>query len=1020
MTTNTHKQGASSSNSVHDEDATDSRNFDTGRKPLPTDSMVSVRLSDSPISPTFDDDHSQPALSIDTAIDSRRVTLIEDNSSSPSMSTPLTMFQEDMEDQQTTLDLEDLSPCLDSEPSSDGPIENETIPASPLSMTQRASDSSSTTHISEEASDNVDWVQLDKHEEEEPRDEGSDESTAFLLARLEQENDAIASDPKARNTKLKEVAGVPDKASRPTSIHQIKKLVNGPQPSSLRYSQLPAPPPMTELEFYAALVTDYSRTAQRLPTLLSKKVRGGIPPPLRGMVWQSMAGARDKLLEEQYDRLATESSPYEGMIGKDIGRSFPGVDMFKDPEGDGQKMLGRVLKCFSLYDHKIGYCQGLGFLVGPLLMHMGDKEAFCVLVRLMEHYNLRSCFLPDLSGLHLRIYQFSKLLTQHLPPLASHLEKLSIEPAYMSQWFLSFFAVTCPLPMLFRIYDVIFAEGASETIMRVALSLMRRNEQKILTCNEFEDVMQLLLSRSLWDVYACNADDLVNDFMSFTGIVTRDGLQALETSFRDSHGSDSPGRTIHMPDFQSAASRFLGRLWSGSNSSTKSANLSPGLAAPSRPTSIVRRSASKQSLTSTLNSVEGCSESGTSAVPTEATTMSREFSADSPAAKSTPISTLPMKRLVSNRDRDLHSQIEDLLTAIGEMQREQAVLVNDLQRAREKDDDDRRAVQTFITKLKSSQLEDNSHLKPDAEDGQSQQSEVTESEAANKSEQLTSLISSMDERFSSTNTRASTIIETKHQLRDELARVREQLSQELLRSQNLERRLSEQESSVSTLRDGLKDARNRLQDSAVTTQKLEQSVRDLRTTNDSSKEARDTLSSLSVSETASQRSSTAGLRELRLGRPSSTRSPTTNTFSKRTSSLSTHAVLATENHTPASAEALLVELVQAKTAEAEAKQEVEELRAKFDSLRKLIGPSASTSSPSAANNSAGHRPSPSQPNIERTATLSAFSSYMSSTTAARTPESAKAAQLAKSQTAASGGGFWSWGKRNVAPATATT
>jgi hypothetical protein len=34
-----------------------------------------------------------------------------------------------------------------------------------------------------------------------------------------------------------------------------------------------------------------------------------------------------------------------------------------------------------LYDHKIGYCQGLGFLVGPLLMQMGDKEAFCVLVR---------------------------------------------------------------------------------------------------------------------------------------------------------------------------------------------------------------------------------------------------------------------------------------------------------------------------------------------------------------------------------------------------------------------------------------------------------------------------------------------------------------------------------------------------------------------------------------------------------------------------------------------------------------
>lgn len=138
---------------------------------------------------------------------------------------------------------------------------------------------------------------------------------------------------------------------------------------------------MTELEFWAALVTDYPQTAQRLPTLTSNKIRGGIPPPLRGVVWMSIAGARDRLLEDEYERLSGESSPYENLIGKDIGRSFPGVEMFRDPDGDGQKMLGKVLKCFSLYDQKIGYCQGLGFVVGPLLMHLEDSEAFCVLVR---------------------------------------------------------------------------------------------------------------------------------------------------------------------------------------------------------------------------------------------------------------------------------------------------------------------------------------------------------------------------------------------------------------------------------------------------------------------------------------------------------------------------------------------------------------------------------------------------------------------------------------------------------------
>jgi hypothetical protein len=197
----------------------------------------------------------------------------------------------------------------------------------------------------------------------------------LLLARLEQENDALLSNSKA-NMKVARARS----QSRPPSFNQLKRLV-ADDTSEMRFSQLPSPPPMTELEFWAALVRDYPQTVQRLPTLCLNKIRGGIPAPLRGVVWQSAAGSREKLIEDQYDTLCGESSPYENIINKDLGRSFPGVEMFKDPEGEGQKMLGRVLKCFSLYDHKIGYCQGLGFLVGPLLMQMGDKEAFCVLVR---------------------------------------------------------------------------------------------------------------------------------------------------------------------------------------------------------------------------------------------------------------------------------------------------------------------------------------------------------------------------------------------------------------------------------------------------------------------------------------------------------------------------------------------------------------------------------------------------------------------------------------------------------------
>ncbi|KAL2817588.1 rab-GTPase-TBC domain-containing protein [Aspergillus granulosus] len=732
--------------------------------------------------------------------------------------------------------------------------------------------------------DGVDWEELEKTEEQEPRMEASDETTALLLARLEQENNALVTNPKSGLAKVAEKQKQ-QRVSRAQSLHQIKRLINEDPRSSLRYSQLP-PPPMTELEFWAALVADYPQTVQRLPTLTSNKIRGGIPPPLRGVVWPSLSGARDPSLLTEYQGLRGETSPYEGLIGKDIGRSFPNVEMFRDPNGEGQQMLAQVLKCFSLYDTKIGYCQGLGFVVGPLLMHMSDAEAFCVLVRLMDHYDLRTCYLPDLSGLHLRVYQFQNLLSRLRPALFEHLETLGVEPVYVSQWFLSFFAVSCPLPMLLRIFDVIFLEGACETLMRVALSLMQRNEKRILACSEFEDVMQLLLSRSLWDTYAFDADDFVNDFVSLTSLVTKESLQALEASYNQSQGVPTG---VSFPQMQAAASRFLGRFWAGSgpHSSVKSINLNPNQASS---TNNLRRSTSKQSMASTLNSVELASD--TSTAPTE---LSVE------AQKSRTKSTISQ-----NKDRDLHSQIEDLLMALSDLQRQHADLTRELQQEREEREEDQALARTMLEYVKESS-------------GDSAPAE---------------LLSKAEERFASTDaSKHVSIDQTKHQLRDEVERWKNMHSVEAGRSLDLTRRIDENEQENSSLREQLREARSRIQDGYRDRQRLERTVRELRAIKTPTP---DTPPETSPTSDTAENLSPGGLRELKLGRSASQKGQKS-TFNKRSSSLGLQAVLATQDNQPPAEEALLLELVNAKTAEAVAKQELEEVKAKLDSLRKLVG-----------------------------------------------------------------------------------
>jgi hypothetical protein len=648
----------------------------------------------------------------------------------------------------------------------------------------------------------------------------------------------------------------------------------------------------------------------------------------------------------------------------------------------------------------------------------------------MEHYDLRNCFLPDLSGLHVRIHQFRELLKQHLPTLSTHLDALQIEPAYVSQWFLSFFAVTCPLPMLFRIYDVIFAEGASETIMRVALSLMRKNEEKILACTEFEDVMQLLLSRGLWDCYHYNADDFVNDFVSLTGVVTHESLQALEASYKDSLHVDSLSLSETIG---STAQRFLGRLWAGPNSSTKSTNLSPGLIAPSRPVSFLRRSPSKQSIASTMNSIEGGSDSIMSA-STDATSVSRDSSnTDGSSIRGQSLS-FPVNVARSNKDKNLHGQIEDLLTALSEMQRDHAILATQLQKEREEREEDRQAVRSLLDGLRKKtscetvqssdsegSMETVTALEGDAEAISPDEPDTEHLSLPTEppEQDLSHLLDIVESRFASPPpNRRSSLLQSKSQLRDSLARAKEQLINEVSKSQDLSRRIADSEQEVHSLKEQLREAHTRIQTQHEQKQRLEKQVHELR-----SKERKGSVPSLlNEAREEEQRPASvrggnvggSGLRELKLGRSGSQRSlkGPTNTFGKRTSSLAAASAmqdLLPSLQTPpsptkdtADADALVLELVQAKTAEAVAKQEAEEAKAKLESLRKLLG----MGTPATTGVGEGGKGEGMGLGHERSNTMQSLNLK----DLGGGSGGVKAAVTAP-MSAVTGGGFWGWGKK---------
>ncbi|KAG1647227.1 hypothetical protein G6F44_000002 [Rhizopus delemar] len=269
--------------------------------------------------------------------------------------------------------------------------------------------------------------------------------------------------------------------------------------------------PDTDWEFWASVITDFHKVLRTDHDKFCAHLSRGIPAPLRGMLWQLFSDAINNNLEEKYRDLLNEPSPYEKLIRRDLPRAFPHVDYFNTKKGE--EGLFNVIKAYSLFDEQVGYCQGIHFLVGCLLLHMPEEAAFSVLVKLMSRYGLRGQFTPKMDKLHERMFQFEKLLSIHLPQVHRHLDAQGVLPSmYASQWFMTLFAYRCPLDLVFAVFDVVLVEGADK-MLNFALALMKKNQQ-VIVCLDFESLLEFFNGHA-FDVYKNSPSEFIEDAYSF-------------------------------------------------------------------------------------------------------------------------------------------------------------------------------------------------------------------------------------------------------------------------------------------------------------------------------------------------------------------------------------------------------------------------------------------------------------------------------------------------------------------------
>uniref|UniRef100_A0A4W3I9V1 TBC1 domain family member 4 n=1 Tax=Callorhinchus milii TaxID=7868 RepID=A0A4W3I9V1_CALMI len=227
----------------------------------------------------------------------------------------------------------------------------------------------------------------------------------------------------------------------------------------------------------------------------------GVPRQHRGEIWKLLA-EQHQLRHQLPPKQQPNDTPYKELLKQlttqqhailiDLGRTFPTHPYFSAQLGAGQLSLFNLLKAYSLLDQEVGYCQGLSFVAGILLLHMSEEDAFRMLKFLMYDMGLRRQYRPDMIILQIQMYQLSRLLHDYHRDLYCHFEENEISPSlYAAPWFLTMFASQFPLGFVARVFDMIFLQG-SEVIFKVALSLLGSHKPLILQHENLESIVDFI------------------------------------------------------------------------------------------------------------------------------------------------------------------------------------------------------------------------------------------------------------------------------------------------------------------------------------------------------------------------------------------------------------------------------------------------------------------------------------------------------------------------------------------------
>ncbi|XP_044267353.1 growth hormone-regulated TBC protein 1-A [Tribolium madens] len=267
---------------------------------------------------------------------------------------------------------------------------------------------------------------------------------------------------------------------------------------------------------------------------LKRFIRKGIPSDRRVAVWMSTSGA-SKLRDESpytYQELKRKINN-RGLIETiqiDLPRTFPDNIYFTNHEHLPQQLFN-VLATFAHQNSEVGYCQGLNYIAGLLLLATKSEEASFWLLKTLVEKILPKYYIPSMAGLLTDLDVLNVLIQKSEPTIHQHIQNIGMPWALgTTKWFICLYSEVLPTETVLRIWDCLFYEG-SKILLRVAITLIKIHKPLILQTSELSELIACFRNmRSHENVINCH--QFMNDVFKLPGSFPSSNLEKLRRKYQ--------------------------------------------------------------------------------------------------------------------------------------------------------------------------------------------------------------------------------------------------------------------------------------------------------------------------------------------------------------------------------------------------------------------------------------------------------------------------------------------------------